>query len=200
MALTKKGALLITNDLDRVATVIAEEYQTLDIPDKVAAGFAEWCDRISDRIERSAGINPQDKAAKRATLKEALSGQQDHKTDYPFDEGKTYDSEEIGEEVGGRLEGDSDETFMQGEFTQQESRELRQMQEGGGMPSPNTAPRSPRPGVQASLSALADVVKQGSFEGEGSEKLAEALKLATEIAKSVSTPARRAGHGYQLDA
>lgn len=208
MALTKKGALLITNDIDRVASVISAEYEALGLPEKVASGFAQWCDRISDRIERTAGIDPTDKAAKAATLKKALSGQQDHKTDYLFDEGSTFDAESIGEEVSGRHEGDADESsYMNGEFTQQERRELREMQESGKLPGVNTDPRGPRPGVQASFDALASAVMYGSFSGAAANKLAEALKLAAEIAKSAADEEEdddegkeASSHGYKLDA
>tara|TARA_Y100000310_G_scaffold194428_3_gene194442 strand:+ start:6889 stop:7509 length:621 start_codon:yes stop_codon:yes gene_type:complete len=206
MALTKKGALLITNDIDRIATVIGQNHTALGIPQKVADGFAQWCDRVSDRIETTAGIDPKNKAAE---LKLALSGQQDHKTDYPFDEGKTHDGEEIGQEKSGPAEGDGDEPYMKGEFTQQENRELREKQQAGQVPAVNTDPRGPRPGVQASLDTLTAAVTSGKFSEAASAKLAEALNLAAEIAKSAADEdedddekGKEASydHGYNLNA
>ena len=173
----------------------------------MAAGFAQWCDRVSDRIETTAGVNPQNKAAE---MKLALSGQQDHKTDYPFDEGKTQDGEEIGQEQSGSLEGDADEPYMKGEFTQQENRELREKQESGQISGVNTDPRGPRPGVQASLDTLNAAVTGGKYSPAAGAKLAEALNLAAEIAKSAAEDedededdkGKEAsyGHGYNLNA
>ncbi len=210
MPLTKKGALLITNDLDRIASVIGENHETLGIPKKVADGFAQWCDRVSDRIETTAGIDPQNKAAE---MRLALSGQQDHKTNYPFDEGKTLDAEEIGEETSGPHEGDGDESYMKGEFTQQENRELREKQESGQISGVNTDPRGPRPGVQASLDTLTAAVTGGRYSPAAAAKLSEALLLATDIAKSAAgddededeekekgKEASGYGHGYNLNA
>lgn len=251
MALSKKGALLLTHDMDRIASVIAAEAGTLGVPAKVAAGFAEWCDRLADRIENTAGIDPEDTASKEVTLKEALSGKQaanpelienpselkkltgplkfkdqgeenlyftdgDGKTYYvkdptPADESRYrryftkaavtgYDAGEIGEEVGGALEHDADEyEYMSGQFTQQNRRELREKQEAGSLASPETAPRSPRPGVQANFENLSALVKSGSFEGGKAAALAEALKLATDVAKSLSG-GKAASHGYNLNA
>lgn len=181
MSLTKKGALLITRDLDRIATVVTSEAKTLGIPEKVATGFSEWCDRISDRIERTAGIDPADVAAKAALLKQA-----DVKTDYPFDKGKTFDGTEIGREQGGPMQSEADEPYMKGEFSQQENRELREKQEGGQLPGVNTEPRGPRSGVQASLAALTKVVNGSKYSEAVAAKVAEALNLAAEIAKSAA--------------
>jgi len=212
MALTKKGALLITRDLDRVATVITREAKELGIPDKVATGFAEWCDRLADRIEATAGIDPKDTAAKEALLKQALSGEPAAKTDYPFDKGKTYDGEEIGKEQSGPQEGDADESYMRGEFTQQENRELREKQEGGQISGVNTDPRGPRPGVQAALDNLSQVVKSATYTDDVAAKVAEALNLAADIAKSgakaedeeedegEAKEASSFNHGYNLNA
>jgi hypothetical protein len=214
MALTKQGALLITHDIDRVASVISAEFKALGLPERVATGFAEWCDRVSDRIETTAGLDPQDKAARLELMKQALSGQQDHKNVDGFNDSATWDAEEIGEEVSGRSEGDADETFMNGEFTQQENRELRDMQESGNLAGVNTDPRGARPGVQASMRSLMNTLKNGSFSDAAAKtKLAEALRLAAEIAKSAAddededdkgdeevASKKASGHGYNLNA
>ena len=161
MSLTKKGALLITKDLDRIATLVSGEYKTLGLPEKVASGFAEWCDRIADRIENTAGIDPQTK-----------------KADYPADD--------IGKEVAGPHEGDADEDYMKGEFTMQERRELSEMQQGGKLPGVSTDPRGPRPGVQASLDLLTNALNAAKGDEELFGKLAEAVHLAAVVAVNAS--------------
>lgn len=196
--LTKKGALKVTHDLDRLASLFTSEAKTLGLSEKMASGFAMWCDRISDTIERKAGFNPEDRVARAQLLKQALSGEQDHKTHYPFSDSATFDAEQIGEEIGGPLEGDSDESsYMSGEFTQQENRELREIQEAGKLPSVNTDPRNPRPGVQASLNHLAQVIKNGNFSGRDAALVVESLRLATDIA---TKQAATSTHGYKLNA
>jgi hypothetical protein len=70
-----------------------------------------------------------------------------------FDEGTLgFDPEVIGEEVAGPAEKESDESYMNGHFTQQWNRELREKQETGeisdGKGSPE--PQAPAAGVQAS--------------------------------------------------
>lgn len=187
MSLTKKGALLITKDLDRIATLVSGEYKTLGLPEKVASGFAEWCDRIADRIENTAGIDPQNKKA-------------------------DFDPEEISKEVAGPHEGDADEDYMKGEFTMQERRELSEMQQGGKLPDVNTDPRGPRPGVQASLDVLTTALNAAKGNEELFGKLAEAVHLAAVVAVNASeeeeAEEEEAGeekeasysHGYNLSA
>ena len=58
-----------------------------------------------------------------------------------------YDEANIGKEVSGPHQMDSDEPYMKGEFSQQVNRELREKTESNSLPS--TEPRSPSPGKQA---------------------------------------------------
>lgn len=132
--LTKKGALAVTADLDRLANLLQAEHETLGIPQNIARDFAYRADLLSDAIEKKAGFDPA----------------------------------EIGKEKAGPLEQmDSDEPFMQGEFTQQENRELREVQESGKMPGVVDAPRSPASGRQA-----------GSFDTFGRQAAASQLDTA----------------------
>ena len=62
------------------------------------------------------------------------------------------DPEDIGREVGGPLDQVDDagaEPWMKEEFTQQENRELSELQEAGALPGTQLSPRKPSPGKQA---------------------------------------------------
>lgn len=143
--LSKKGALNVTKDLDRVANVIQTHCDALGLPEKIASDFAYRCDLLSDAIEKSAGLS-------RQALNE-------------FDPVKEqgFNPEEIGQEVGGPEVHEADEPFMKAEFTQQENRELRERQQAGdlGM-KPNHDEQTPTPGKQASSldSSIARLSKQ----------------------------------------
>jgi hypothetical protein len=134
--LSKKSAREVTYTLDRVASLFQEEYRKLGIPEKVANDFAFRCDFLSDHIEKKAGLS-----------KEALSG-----FDPVKEEG--FDPEEIGKEQSGPQEGDSDESYMDSHFSQQENRELRENQESGNLhkDKPILDRRSPSSGKQADYS------------------------------------------------
>jgi hypothetical protein len=131
--LTKKGAQSVTADLDRLANLFQADHKTLGIPAKIAMDFAYRADLLSDTIEKAAGIE-----------REAM-------TVVPED---GFNPDEIGAEEGGPLQMESDEPYMQGQFSEQENRELRDMQEGGGLSSPNEDPRSPSPGKQADFESF----------------------------------------------
>ena len=140
--MTKKGARSVTAALDNLASLIQAEHATLGIPEKIAMDFAFKCDLLSDRVEKKAGLS-----------REAL-------TELDVNKEKGFDPEEIGEEVSGPLEGDSDEAFMKGHFTQQVNRELREdVQDGDLGMSPNLEPQSPQAGKQASMSLAASCGK-----------------------------------------
>ena len=194
--LTKKGALSITSDIDRIAAVVVAEFQALGIPEKVAKDFEHRCDKLSDRIERTAGIDPEDEDEKKSAKK------------------ADFDAKEIGEETSGPLEGEGDEPYMKGEFDQQENRELREDQESGKLPSVNTEPRSPRPGVQASLTNLGNSLKGVKLSAGMEERVASALILAAQVIKDAKKKAddeeegaeeeveagKKASHDYNLSA
>jgi hypothetical protein len=135
--MTKKGARSVTQTLDRVASLFQTEWVTLGVPERIASDFAYRCDLLSDRIERVAGLD-----------RVALDG------DDPVKE-PGFDPEGIGEEKNGPLRGDGDESYMKGEFSQQENRELRErVQDGDLGMTPNPEPQPASSGKQAAFERM----------------------------------------------
>jgi len=166
--LTKKGAQAVTADLDRLANLFQAEHETLGIPAKIARDFAYRLDLISDAVEKKAGLN-----------RTALTGDDVYRE-------PGFNPEEIGIEKSGPLEMiDSDEPWMNGEFTQQENRELREDVQSGDLANDRTIdePQSPTPG------------KQASFEALGRQTAAMRLDAA---ASSLNKAASRSRHGAGL--
>ena len=163
--MTKKGAREVTRTLDRLANLFQAEHKTLGVPVKIAQDFAFRCDLLSDQIEKVAGIS-----------KAALS-------ELDVVKEKGFNPEEIGEEVGGPQEGDADEKpYMSGEFTQQENRELREMQEDGDLGSTvNEEPQAPQSG------------KQASFEHIGRQEINHRLGMAAAKLQGFATRLASAG-------
>lgn len=95
--ITKKGAQEVNSMLDRIANLFENEYEALDIPQRIARDLAYRIDLASDHIARTAGFDPK----------------------------------EIASEEAGPLEGDSDEPYMSGNFTEKEHHELGQKQKSG---------------------------------------------------------------------
>ena len=163
--ISKKGALQVTTDLDRIANLVSTEWQALGLPEKVAHDFAHRCDQIGDRVERTAGVQ-------RNASGEVVAD---------------FNPTDIGEEVKGPMEADSDESkYMGGEFSQQENRELREKQEGGDVSPSGTSlePQPPKSGVQASIRDLTASLKGAKYGPKGAKRVAKALALAAQIAKS----------------
>ena len=52
--LTRRGALNVTSDLDRIANLFQHHHETLGIPQQYALKFAYHCDILSDTIEKHA--------------------------------------------------------------------------------------------------------------------------------------------------
>lgn len=158
--MTKSGALSVSNTLDSVATLFQQDWKTLGVPEKIAKDFAYRCDLLSDRVERTAGVD-----------RKALS-----ELDVVKEPG--FDPEDIGMEQSGPLEAvDSDEPFMNGEFTQQENRELRErVQDGDLGMQPVEDPQSPQAGKQA-------------FEKLGRQQLdARLTTCTTQLRKAAAHP------------
>jgi len=150
--LTKKGALQVSVALDRVAAVIQEEAAVLGLNPKVANDFAHRCDLLSDHVEKRAGVERQ-----------AL-------TEYDPVKESGFNPEEIGVEKSGPLEMiDSDEPYMNGEFTQQENRELRYDQQNGKLGPDRTTlePQNIPAGKQAfeKMGRQAVIAKMNQMEG-----------------------------------
>lgn len=133
--LSKKGALALTKDMDKVASAIQEAYALLGIPQKYAADFVRKSDVLADRIWMTAGID-----------RKALTGDPDLLP-------QKFNPQDIDEEKAGPLEKEPDEPYMNAEFTQQERRELSDAVESGQIGPDKTKDEeaSPRPGIQASF-------------------------------------------------
>lgn len=163
--LTKKGAQAVVADLDKLATLFEHDYEILGMEKRIAHDMARRCDMVSDHLEQHAD-------------KVALSGD-----DVVKEQG--FDPDDIGREKAGPLVDEPDEPYMDGQFTQQENRELREKQEDGelGPDRVTTEPQAPRPGVQASLGILAAAIGDGNLSEEASDKVAKALSLATKVVR-----------------
>ena len=101
--ITASGARRFSADLDKLATFVQKNAEAIGVPQKIADDFAFRADWMSDRAEKAAGVSK--------------------KAD--------FNAETIGDEKKGPIEGDSDEAFMDGHFTQGDLDELRTKQEGG---------------------------------------------------------------------
>jgi hypothetical protein len=128
---TKQGTKAVVDTLDRIASLFQQDHTTLGIPETVAKDMAYRCDLLSDALEQN--------------VKSALD-----ELDVVKEDG--FDPDDIGREVGGPVEAiDTDEAYMQGHFTQQNLRDLREHQEAGDLgESTNEEAQSPTPGKQAS--------------------------------------------------
>lgn len=154
MALNKKTALSVTGHFDTVAAGIEKNAAAWGIPTPIAQDFVRKIDVLAGIIEANANVrrdkegNLLDNKGNVVTAFTRLAAE--------------WPPEEIGREDAGPLEGDSDEPYMKGEFTQQEKRELSDLQEGGNLAAPSTAPRNPTPGKQALDASLAKLSKLAS--------------------------------------
>jgi hypothetical protein len=169
-AATQSGVLFdrAANHAERLASqgIISED---------LARKFAFQCDMISDHVARQAGLDIA------SIAKQALTGED------VYDESKLgLDPDFIGEEVSGMIEGDGDEPYMIDEFTQQENRELRQLQEGGGMGSRvNADPRRPMPGRQAALRSIQRLAASlGEHTGDRTASKANLLQMSMRRAQA----------------
>lgn len=52
--LTRRGALSVTSDLDRIASLFQTHHNTLGVPKEYALKFAYYCDALSDTVEKHA--------------------------------------------------------------------------------------------------------------------------------------------------
>lgn len=164
MKMTKKKAVEIANQLDKIANLVQSEPEVLGLPPHIALDFARRCDLLSDRVEHTAGI-------RRSSNGELKMG-------------ADWNPNEIGLEDSGPLQQDSDENYLDNEFSQQEFRELREEQQSGNLPSPSMEEQSPRSGVQASFYDLSRAVISSSPRDK--KKVAHILNLARKAIKESS--------------
>jgi tRNA nucleotidyltransferase/poly(A) polymerase len=204
--LSKSGAKAVTTDLDKLAALFESEAETLGIPARIAQDFAYRCDLLSDTLDKIAldGLDPVDESKEMAPA---------------------VDPEEVGKEVGGPVSGDADEkSYMDGQFTQQVNRELRERQEGGDLDAPKTNEeiQSPQPGKQASFESMYKAAQELMSHTASEEdvvayigKLAQleaqmdmiskaasdtAVNLRKAIRKATSPERANHTHGYDLTA
>jgi len=98
------GARRVTATLDQLANLMQTHAQTLGVSEKAAADFSTRCDLMSDAIERNFGIR-----------------------------NAGFNPAEIGEKVPGPIVMDSNNPFMNGEFTQERFTELAAKQMSGSL-------------------------------------------------------------------
>lgn len=136
--LTKQGALQVSTDLDRLATVFQKAHATLGVSEKIAKDFAMRCDILSEHIEKRAQVERnQDgslKDPKLASYADALfkRAQMDPKSNFTLEDIKPgeFDPAEIGEESSDAFLRNSDEPYMDA-FKQDEFDQLREVQQNG---------------------------------------------------------------------
>ncbi len=129
-SINKQAASNAGDTLDKAADLILGIAKAAGIKPQIAQKFAMQCDLLSDHIAKCAGLD----IAKLASQRQA-----------------DWDPSEIGKEKSGPAEGDSDESYMNSEFSQQENREMREKQESGELAKGSDQPQKPQPGVQAAL-------------------------------------------------
>lgn len=156
--MNKQSALKVSNQLDHIATLFENSFKSLGVPEKIAKDFSYRCDLLSDTIEQNFGID-----------KQALDG-----LDPVLEPG--FNPDDIGREVGGPLEDQGEHSWIDGEFSRQEHRELRDLQESGDMSSVQEDPRAPIPGKQAN-----EEEEESSEESE--EKSEKEASLDSAIAR-----------------
>ena len=130
--ITKQAAEHTGNTLDAAADLVTKYAVAAGISPLIAEKFAYQCDILSDHMAKVAGIDITKLASERTA-----------------DE----DPAQIGEEKSGPKEQGGDDSYMNGEFTQQENRELREKVEGNelGPDKISPEPQAPHAGVQAAL-------------------------------------------------
>jgi len=171
--LTRKGALAVTNDIDRIANLIAGErqpdgsyvggqFEALGIPAKIAMDFAWKCDVISDAIEKRAVANDAMHGVKKEAAPEfdAQPGQNETGgSAEPTGEQPSWDPNAIADNVGGPWKSDADEAaYMGGNFDQRENHQLRDKQQAGDVPKVDAPSRT------ASFAKLAKLMKANGHE------------------------------------
>lgn len=136
--LTKQGALQVSSDLDRLATLFQSETAILGITDKIALDFAKRCDTLSDIVEKRAGVERNDdntlKDPELSKYASALSkrAEMDPKSNFTLEDVKPgeFNPAEIGEEQAKALLRNQDEPYMD-VFKQDEFDQLREVQQNG---------------------------------------------------------------------
>ena len=181
--LSKNAAKIVATDLDRLAGLFEQDHVALGVPAHIAQDAAYRMDLLADQVMATAGLD-----------RTALTGD-----DVLKEQG--VDPDDIGKEKGGPQEQEPDESYMKGEFSQQENRELREKTQGGELSSGGASPepQSPSPGVQASLqqakfalNLAATVIDKAAKAAQDDEEEGE------EPAEDEKEGKKKASHGYNL--
>jgi len=136
--LSKQGALQVTHDLDRLATLFQSEHEMLGVKASIAQDFATKCDILSDHLEKKAGIerdadsNIKDPALAKYASNLSKKAEMDPKQNYTEEkvQGWEFDPADIGEEQADAYLRNADEPYMD-VFKQDEFDQLRQVQQDG---------------------------------------------------------------------
>jgi hypothetical protein len=222
--LTRRGALNLTDTLDRVASVVQLRHAILGLPSDVATDFAKRCDLVSDAVELTAVANqplPKDAAEVDNTpaqdadpdvsgvtdesggdTDDAPESDDQNKPETYYEGGDSkvaedededddeadkeasdkkaapefaqparnetgdsvepggsatphWDANAIGDDRGGPYKADADESYMAGEFSQQEFHELRDKQQSGQLAALDAKLASLEAGDVEGLTAIA---------------------------------------------
>lgn len=169
------AAKKVTDHLDKVANLITNIASDFGIPEKIAFDFAKRCDMISDHIDRVASEEEEAdeeeleeteevEASKKAYTQGTGVGPapgSDHNMnlDRPA---QRFNPAQIGKQVAGPLQMDSDESYMKGNFLQKEFNELSNFQEMGLFSNAKTAKaaRLAFERFKAQLVGLSDVITE----------------------------------------
>lgn len=215
--LTRQGALALTTNLDRIASLFQEQSDLLGVPSEYALKFAYYCDAMADQVEQHAikmaaeeeseeeseesvgktaeedseeSEDESETASKKASSKKA----QEDETGNSVDHGASgFDANVIGDTVSGPLEIITPpvEAWMNQYFKQNWFQELRSKQEGGNIGfsvSASTA-RLRRMAAVSSLSGLADVLTVLHAKVAASE-VAAVKAVAADLKKQLDAVAK----------
>lgn len=147
--ITRRGALSVTSDIDRIANVIQHEHAALGIPKEYALKYAYYSDVMSDRIEKHAAKMSEEVKEELEEVKEEAAPEKkeasrkrgfgakkaDDETGLSVDHGTSgFDANVIADDVGGPQEILAPvEAWMNDYFTQGWFQELGDLQQSGGM-------------------------------------------------------------------
>jgi len=148
--LTRQGARNLTQEMDRIASVIQQHADVLGIPEKVALDFAKRSDLLSDAIEMTAVTNypliaasaeevdeSAEDEAPAASDKEASaewSAPAKDETGTSVTPAQGWDPNAIADDHGGPFKQEGDEPYMSGAFAQNWFHQLRDKQQAGQVP------------------------------------------------------------------
>jgi len=117
MAVTKKGALQVSQAMDRLASLFQQDHAVMGVAPRIAEDFAIRLDRMSDLVEKSAGV------VRAEWFDKDVDGD--------------FDPREVGKATPSQ---DDDEPYVRDNFTQQEFSELSSKQNTGQLPYADVLP------------------------------------------------------------